>query len=69
MYLKSSEIVRIWTEIDDASDDLYSDVIRFRDRGDKDRRLIALKAHSRLRGVYLELMDVIALIEELEDRE
>lgn len=69
MYLNSSELVRIWTEIDDASNDLYSDIIRFRDKGDKDGRLIALMAHSRLRGVYLELMDVIGLIEELEDRE
>ncbi len=69
MYLNSSELVRIATEIDDASDDLYSDVIRFRDMGDKDRRLIAQMAHSRLHGVYLELLDAIELIEELEDRE
>lgn len=69
MWLKSSEIVRIRTEIDDARDDLYSDVIRFKNRGDEDSRLIARMAHSRLLGVYLELMDVIELIEELEDRE
>lgn len=69
MYLKSSELVRILTEIDDARDDLYNDVIRFRDSGDEDRRLIARMAHSRLLDVYLELMDVIELIEELEERE
>lgn len=69
MYLKSSELVRIRTEIDDASDDLYSDIIRFRDKGDKDGRLLAQMAHTRLLGVYLELMDAIELIEELEDRE
>lgn len=69
MYLKSSEIVRIMTEIDDARDDLYNDISRFRDRGDEDRRLIARMAHSRLYDAYLELMDVTELIEELEDRE
>lgn len=66
MYSKSSELVRILTEIDDARDDLNYDVIRFRDMGDEDRRLIARMAHSRLLDVYLELMDVIELIEELE---
>ena len=69
MYLKSSEIVRIMTEIDEARDDLYNDISRFRDRGDEDRRLIARMAHSRLYDAYLELMDVTELIEELEDRE
>lgn len=69
MYLKSSEIVRILKEIDDARYDLHSDVIRFKNRDDEDGRLIARMAHSRLLGVYLELMDVIELIEELEDRE
>lgn len=69
MYLNSSELVRIRTEIDDARDDLYSDIIRFRDKGDKDGRLIAQMVHTRLLGVYLELMDAIELIVELEDRE
>ena len=69
MYLNSSELVRIRTEIDDARDDLYNDVIRFRDRGDKDKQLIARMGHSRLLCAYLELMDAIELIEELEDRE
>lgn len=69
MYLNSSELVRILTEIDDARDDLYNDVIRFRDRGDEDKRLIARMAHSRLLCAYLDLMDAIELIEELEDRE
>ena len=69
MYLKSSEIVRIMTEIDDARDDLYNDISRFRDRGDEDRRLIARMAHSRLLCAYLDLMDAIELIEELEERE
>ena len=69
MYLNSSELVRILTEIDDARDDLYNDISRFRDRGDEDRRLIARMAHSRLYDAYLELMDVTELIEELEDRE
>lgn len=69
MYLNSSELVRIRTEIDDARDDLYNDVIRFRDRGDEDKRLIARMEHSRLICAYLELMDAIELIEELEDRE
>lgn len=69
MYLNSSELVRIRTEIDDARDDLYNDVIRFRDRGDEDKRLIARMAHSHMLSAYLKLMDAIELIEELEDRE
>ena len=69
MYLKSSEIVRIMTEIDDARDDLYNDISRFRDRGDEDRRLIARMAISNLTSSYRKLIDAIELIEELEDRE
>lgn len=48
---------------------MYDDVLRFRNTKDESSRLIARMAHSHLLSAYLELVNAIDLIEELEDRE
>lgn len=69
MLVKSKDLIRVRLEIDDARDDAYSDFLRFREKGELNNQLIARMAHSHLLSAYLELMNAIELIEELEDRE
>jgi hypothetical protein len=69
MLVKSKELIRIRAEIDDACDDVYSDVLHFREKGEINNQLIARMAHSHLLSAYLTLLNAIELIEELEDRE
>lgn len=66
MLVKSEKLIRIRTDIDDACDDVYSDFLRFREKGNTYRYETARKAHSHLLHTYLELMNAIDLIEELE---
>lgn len=66
MLVKSEKLISIRTDIDDACDDVYSDFLRFREKGNTYRYETAQKAHSHLLHAYLELMNAIDLIEELE---
>lgn len=66
MLVKSKDLIRVRTELDDARDDAYSDFLRFREKGELNNELIARMAHSHLLSSYLELMNAIELIEELE---
>lgn len=67
--LRSEEVEQILREVNKARDDMYDDVLRFRNTKDESSRLIARMAHSHLLSAYLELVNAIDLIEELEDRE
>ena len=66
--LKSEELKRIQNEFDAACDRVWDDIHQMDDPNSEKYR-IARKAHSHLLNAYLELMDAIDLIEELEDRE
>lgn len=67
--MKSKDLIRVRTELDDARDDAYREFLRFREKGELNKQLIAQMACSHLLSSYLELMDAIDLLEMLEDRE
>ena len=69
MLVRSKDLIKVRSEIDDARDDAYSDFLRFREKGELNNQLIARMAYSHLLSSYLELMNAIELIEELEGRE
>lgn len=69
MLVKSKDLIKVRTEIDDARDDVYSDFLRFRDKDETNNQVIARMAYSHLLNTYLEFTNAIKLIEELEDRE
>lgn len=66
MLVKSKDLIKVRLEIDDARDDTYSDLLRFRENGELNNQLIARMAISHLTSSYRELIDAIELIEELE---
>lgn len=66
MLVKSKDLIKVRLEIDDARDDAYSDLLRFRENGELNNHLIARMAISHLTSSYRELIDAIELIEELE---
>lgn len=69
MLVKSKDLIKVRTEIDDARDDAYSDFLRFRDKDETNNQVIARMAYSHLLNAYLEFTNAIKLIEELEDME
>ena len=66
--LKPEELKRIQNEFDAACDGVWDDIHKM-DNPNSGKYRIARMAHSHLLSAYLELMDAIELIEELEDME
>lgn len=69
MLVKSKDLIKVRLEIDDARDDVYYDFLRFKEKGELNNQMIARMAYSHLLSSYLELMNAIELIEELEGSE
>ena len=69
MLVRSKDLIKVRLELDDARDDAYSDFLRFREKDEINNQVIARMAYSHLLNAYLELMNAIKLIEELEGSE